>query len=237
MSRKNTPAPGSQPLASSPPPRRSPFFQRMRNYLLAGVLVAAPLAITAWLTITIVGFFDDFARSWFPGVGSLDQVLPFAVPGLGMIIVLVSLIFIGFMTANLVGRLLVGYMDKLLARVPVISSVYRTIKQIFDTVLANRSTAFRQVVLVEYPRKGIWAIAFVTSDLPEELEDVAGGEEFVSVFLPTTPNPTSGFLLYLPRKDVRPVDISVEEGVRLVVSSGIVKPGSEAGKQQGEPQT
>lgn len=225
------------PHAATPPPkppkgkkkskrfrrRRTTVFQRLRNYLLTGILVSGPLVITVWLTITVVNFFDNISRSWLPIQWQLETYLPVALPGLGMATVLVGLVLIGFLTANLVGRLFLNVLDRMVARLPVVNRVYTTIKQIFDTILSQRSSAFHQVVLIEYPRRGMWSLAFLTGDSPKAVQGQLGNE-ILSIFLPTTPNPTSGFLLYLPKKDVVFLDLSVEEGVKLVFSFGIVKP-------------
>ena len=145
------------------------------------------------------------------------------VPGVGIVIALILVTTVGALFANVAGRFLVRFGEGLVARVPVVRTVYGVLKQIFDAVLAQSANAFREVVLIEYPRRGIWVIGFVTSPTRGEVQRVTA-DEMVNVFLPTTPNPTSGFLLFVPRKDCIPLDMTVEEGVKLVISGGIVSP-------------
>lgn len=199
------------------------LLSRLRGYLFAGILVTAPLAITAYLTISIVSYIDESVVGLIPPHYNPNQYLPFSVPGLGLIIVLLSLIFIGMITANFFGRFFISLSENLLDRMPVIRSLYSATKQIFETVFATQSNAFRDVVLFEYPRKGLWCIGFITSSTKGEVQRITA-EETVNVFVPTTPNPTSGFLLFVPRKDLQVLDMSVEEGVKLVVSAGIITP-------------
>ncbi|MGI9499987.1 MAG: DUF502 domain-containing protein [Geminicoccaceae bacterium] len=152
--------------------------------------------------------------------------LPFGLPGIGLIIMLAFLTLIGFVTAGFAGRTLVRTGERLLSRMPVVRSVYGTLKQIFETVLNQSSRSFREVVLVEYPRRGIGAIGFVTGPTRGEVQERTD-EDLVNIFLPTTPNPTSGFLLFVPRKDLIHLDMTVEEGIKLVISGGIVTPKSD----------
>lgn len=198
---------------------RALFNARMRNYLLTGILVTAPITITVWISWQILQFFDATARhlvpdAWYPDI---------AIPGLGLLVVFVGLIIIGALTAGLVGRLFVRTSERILNGMPVVRSVYGAIKQIMETVLAQRATAFRQVVLVEYPRRGIWAVGFVSGPTKGEVREKLD-QDLVNVFLPTTPNPTSGFLLFVPQEDVRVLSLTIEEGIKLVVSGGIVTP-------------
>ena len=204
-------------------PSQTSLLSRLRGYLLAGILVTAPLAITAYLTISIVTFIDKRVVGFIPPHYNPNEYLPFSVPGLGLIIVLFFLVFIGMITANFFGRFFIRLSENLLDRMPVIRSLYGATKQVFETVLATQSNAFRDVVLFEYPRKGLWCIGFITSTTKGEVARITE-EETVNVFVPTTPNPTSGFLLFVPRKDIQILDMSVEEGVKLVVSAGIISP-------------
>lgn len=204
-------------------PAKTSLSSRLRGYLLAGILVTAPLAITVYLTISIVNFIDQSVVGIIPPQYNPNEYLPFSVPGLGLAIVLFFLIFIGMITANFFGRFFIKLSENLLDRMPVIRSLYGATKQIFETVLATQSNAFREVVLFEYPRKGLWCIGFITSSTKGEVQRITA-EDTVNVFVPTTPNPTSGFLLFVPRKDIQVLDMSVEEGVKLVVSAGIISP-------------
>lgn len=183
--------------------------------------MSAPFVITAYLTYQIVTFFDGLAKQIIPGD------LGFAIPGLGLLFTMGLLILIGMFTAGFFGRSLVKTGELVLDRLPVVRSIYATLKQIFETVLASSSRSFREVVLVEYPRRGIWAIAFVTADAPNHINDVIKTDDHpdhVTVFLPTTPNPTSGFLLLVSRNDMKKLDMAVEDAVKLVISGGIVAP-------------
>lgn len=199
---------------------------RLRNYFLTGFVICAPLFITAYLTWTIIEWVDSWVKPYIPRVYNPDEYLPFAVPGFGLIVAIFGITIIGFLTANLIGRSIVGFGERLLARMPVVRNIYSALKQIFETVFREDSASFQKVVLVEYPRRGIWALAFVATDTLGEvqarLDDPAG--QTVSVFLPTTPNPTSGFLLFVPKVDVVELDMSVEEAAKLVISAGLVAP-------------
>ena len=152
-----------------------------------------------------------------------ETYLPVAVPGLGLIIVFIALTFIGWATAGLIGRLWTRLTERVLARMPVIRSVYGAVKQIIETILQQQSNAFRQVVLFEYPRRGSWALGFITGQTQGEVQNLTS-DDVVNVFLPTTPNPTSGYLLFVPKKELVVLDMSVEEGIKMVVSGGIVTP-------------
>src|SRR5690606_21530885 len=173
-----------------------------------------------WLFIT---FIDDWVGGILPARFNPETYLPFSVPGLGVVIVVVTLTVIGSTAAGFVGRLVVRTSERILARIPAVRSIYSATKQIFETVLANQSNAFREVVLVEYPRRGIWALGFITGTTQGEVQNLTA-DDVTNVFLPTTPNPTSGFLLFVPRKDLIVLDMSIEDGIKMVVSGGIVTP-------------
>ena len=205
--------------------KRSRFslMARLRNYLLAGILVTAPAAITIWLALEFITFVDARVIPQIPGPWNPATYLPFSIPGLGLIQILVGLTLLGMVTAGFLGRLVMGSGERMLARVPVVRSIYGATKQIFETVLAQSSEAFRKVVLVEFPRPGSWAIGFLTGDTAAAVTEAAPGDR-VNVFLPTTPNPTSGFLIFVPREQIRMLKMSVEDGIKMVVSGGIVTP-------------
>jgi uncharacterized membrane protein len=202
-------------------PARISLSARLRAYFLAGVIVTAPIGITALLIWQFITFLDSQVGSLIPDRYNPESYLPFSVPGLGLLITIAFLTLVGFLAAGLAGRTLVRIGERLLSRMPVVRSVYSTLKQIFETVLAQSSRSFREVVLIEYPRRGIGAIGFVTGPTRGEVQ-VRSEEELVNVFLPTTPNPTSGFLLFVPRRDLVHLDMSIEEGIKLVISGGIV---------------
>lgn len=199
------------------------FGQRMRAYLLAGILITAPISITLYLAWIFIGFVDARVTPLIPIKYNPETYLPFAVPGLGLIILLLTLIVIGALTAGFFGRVWLRLSERVLARMPIVRNVYSAVKQILETVLAQQSNAFREAVLVEYPRRGLWAIAFITGRTEGEVQSITE-EECINIFLPTTPNPTSGFLLFVPKKDLIHLSMGVEEAIKMVISGGIVTP-------------
>lgn len=199
------------------------ILSKIRGYFLTGIIVTAPVGLTFYVSFLFIGFIDSKVRNVIPVKYHYDNLLPFEIPGLGLLIVFVMLTFIGFLTAGLIGRYIIKLGERIIARLPIIRSVYGALKQIFESVLKTSSKSFREVVLIEYPRKGIWAIGFITGDTKGEVQQISK-DEFVNVFLPTTPNPTSGFLLFVPRKDLKVLNMNVEEGIKMVISGGIVTP-------------
>ena len=199
---------------------------RLRNYFLTGVVVCAPLAITAYLAWSVVGWVDSWVKPYIPARYNPDTYLPFAVPGFGLVVALFMITMVGFLTANIIGRSIVHSGEKLLNRMPLVRNVYRGLKQIFETVLANRSELFNRVGLFEYPRKGAWSIVFIAKQQETEvnaaLESVHG--KTIAVFRPITPNVTTGYLLYVDEKDVIPLDMTVEDAAKLLISAGLVGP-------------
>ena len=198
---------------------------RLRNHFLTGLVVAAPVGITIYITYWFVTLVDEWFKPLLPERYNPETYLPFSIPGLGLLLAFVALTLLGALTANLFGRTIVSYSEEMLGRMPVVRNVYRALKQIFETVLSQSSTSFKQVGLIEYPRKGLYAVVFISTDTEGEIADLtryAAG--MVSVFLPTTPNPTSGFLLFVPRKDVIFLDMSVEDAAKMVISAGLVVP-------------
>jgi uncharacterized membrane protein len=210
---------------------------RLRAYFLTGVIVTAPFSITIYLVWQFFSFLDSRVEELLPVRYNPETYLPFSLPGVGVLIMVAFLTLVGMLTAGLAGRTLVRLGERLLARMPVVRSVYSTLKQIFETVLAQSSRSFREVVLIEYPRRGLGAIGFVTGPTRGEIQ-ARSDEELVNVFLPTTPNPTSGFLLFVPKKDLIHLDMSIEEGIKMVISGGIVAPvrGRMAGTFEPAPQ-
>lgn len=205
---------------------------RLRNYFLTGFVICAPLLITVYLTWTIIEWVDSWVKPYLPDIYNPDLYLPFQLPGVGLVASFFVITMVGFLTANLIGKSIVSYGERLLARMPVVRNVYSALKQIFETVFSGETASFQNVVLVEYPRRDIWALAFVATDtlgeVQSKLDDPAG--KTISVFLPTTPNPTSGFLLFVPVTDVLVLDMSVEEAAKLVISAGLVSPEFEKAK-------
>lgn len=209
---------------------------RLRNYFLTGLIICAPIAITAYLTWSFIIWVDGWVKPYVPSIYNPDTYLPFSVPGFGLLTALLFITIVGFLTANLIGRTILSYGESLLDRMPLIRSVYKGLKQIFQTVLADQSNSFTQAGIIEYPRKGLWAIVFLATETKGEVAQKLGGDGFetISVFLPTTPNPTSGFLLFVPKEDVKILDMTVEEAAKLVISAGLVTPDIAPVKEEAE---
>ena len=203
--------------------RKLSLAGRLRNYLLAGILVTAPLGITVYLVWIFLQFMDNQVTKLIPDRYNPDNYLPFSMPGFGLVISIIFFIIIGWFARNFFGRMVINIYEYIMVRVPVIRNIYGAIKQIAETIMASQSQAFRDVVLLEYPRKGVWSIAFVTNKTEGEVQRITE-EETINVFVPTTPNPTSGYLLFVPKKEVHYLNMTVEEGIKLVVSAGIITP-------------
>lgn len=185
----------------------------LRRYLFTGLIVLLPVVITVFVLYRLFFALDDILG------GFIETYLGRSFPGVGLIALIALVMGIGAIASNIIGRRLIRFAERLVARVPLISWIYRTTKQLFSTILGERSKSFRKVVLVSYPRKGTYSVAFLTSESPTAIEGKLDGD-FVTVFLPTTPNPTSGILLVIPAEEVIPLDLTVDEGLRLVISAG-----------------
>jgi len=216
----NSPAPEDDQIEQLQ--KRGLLF-RLRYYFLTGLVVAAPISITVYLAWLFIDTIDRNVTPLIPQAYNPETYLPFSIPGLGVVVTVVFLTVLGALTANLFGRALIRFGERLLNKMPIIRSVYSTLKQIFETVVSQDANSFQDVVLVEYPRKGIWAIAFVTSENTSEVQDRTE-PEVINVFLPTTPNPTSGFLLFVPKEDLIYLDMEPDQGVKYVISAGLVNP-------------
>ncbi|WP_274629077.1 DUF502 domain-containing protein [Arvimicrobium flavum] len=205
-------------------------MMRLRNYFLTGIIVTAPLAITAYLVWSVVGWIDSWVKPYIPARYNPENYLQFSVPGFGLIVALVMITLIGFITASFVGRAIVGLGERLLNRMPLVRNVYGGLKQIFETVLANRSDLFKEVALFEYPRKGAWSIVFIAKQQESEINRALAMEHSrtVAVFRPITPNVTTGYLLYVDEKDLIRLDMSIEDAAKLLISAGLVGPEIEA---------
>ncbi|UDL90181.1 DUF502 domain-containing protein [Mesorhizobium sp. PAMC28654] len=199
---------------------------RLRNYFLTGFIVCAPLAITAYIAWSVVGWVDSWVKPYIPARYSPDTYLPFPVPGFGLIVALFLITLIGFLAANIVGRAIVSFGERLLGRMPLVRGIYGSLKQIFETVLSNKGDMFRQVGLVEYPRKGVWSLVFVAGERHTEINEKLDqeGDPLIAVFMPCTPNPTTGFLMYVLKSDIVLLDMTIEDGAKLIVSAGLVAP-------------
>ena len=210
-------------VAQHTPVARISFTGKLRNYFMAGILVTAPISITIYLGWLFVTFVDSKVTPLIPRAYNPENYLPFAIPGIGVVVIIVTMILIGAMTAGFVGRIFNRVSERVMNRVPVLRSVYKATRQIFETILAQQSNAFREAVLVEYPRKGMWVIAFITGTTKGEVQAITE-DSLINIFIPTTPNPTSGFLIFVSKSEIIPLSMSVEDALKMVISGGIVTP-------------
>lgn len=201
----------------------SRFGTGLKTWFLTGLVVGIPISVTVYLAWAFVTFIDSNILGLIPDRYNPDTLLPYNIPGLGVLILVVGITMLGFFAANLFGSALLTLGERIVGRMPVVRTIYTGIKQIMQTVVAQGDDTFQDVCLFEYPRKGIYAIGFVTSRTGGEIRRMAG-VDMVSVFLPTTPNPTSGYLLFIPKTDAHILDMSVEAGAKLVISAGLVMP-------------
>jgi uncharacterized membrane protein len=241
MQTTNNPKPGSPsdptereqegllPLVAAEEPASSHLAARLRGYFLTGLIVVGPVAITLYVVWWFINLVDAWVKPLIPPQYLPEHYLPFNVPGVGLIVGIFGLIVIGALTANLFGRTIVGYGEMMLDRMPVVRGVYRLIKQIFETVFSKTGHSFKRVGVIEFPRKGLYALVFVSGDPPQEVKDKLGnGEALMTVFMPNAPNPTTGFVVFMPAKDVTLLDMSIEDGAKMVVSAGLVSPSQDA---------
>lgn len=202
----------------------------MKKYLLAGLLTWLPLAITIWVLLWVLGLMDgmfeavlSFTQAVLPGSAREGLESLRHVPGLGVLVMAGLLLLTGVFVTNIFGQWWVRQWDSLMQRIPIVKSIYSSVKQVSDTLFSSNGNAFREAVLVQYPRAGAWTIAFVTGRPGGEVAAALPGEH-VSLYVPTTPNPTSGFFLMMPRHDVRPLGMSVDEALKYIISMGVVAP-------------
>ncbi len=221
--------PGATPVAAAP--SQTSLAARIRNYFLTGLVVAGPLAVTVWLIWSIVNWVDGLVRPLIPPVYRPETYLPWPIPGTGLVLAIIFLTLLGFLTANLVGRTLVGWGEELLNRMPIVRPVYKTMKQIFEALFSKSGSSFRQVALVEFPAPGMWSLVFLSQPPSADVVEKLPQGEHVSAFMPCTPNPTTGFFFYVLRKDLIVLDISVENAMTLLISAGMVQPDADAQKK------
>ena len=197
---------------------------KLRAYFFTGILVTAPGSITFYMAYKIFVWIDVSVNHLIPPELIARYNIPLTtIPGIGIVILILAMIFIGMFAAGFVGRFFLHLGDWIVRRLPVISSIYSLLKQVFETMFSDKKQSFNKCVLLEYPRKGIWILGFVSAETKGEIKKELH-EELLSVFIPTTPNPTSGFLIFVPKKDVIPLSMSVEQGIKFVISCGIVEP-------------
>ncbi|MFZ8869388.1 MAG: DUF502 domain-containing protein [Paracoccaceae bacterium] len=216
-----------------PPTLLKRFISGFRNSFLTGVVVIAPVGLTVWLVWTVIGWIDGFVLPFVPSQYQPEAILKAIlgedvrvnIRGLGVVFFLVFTTFIGWIAKGLLGRTFIRSAENLVNRMPVVRSVYSGVKQIAETVFAQADRSFEKACLIEYPRRGIWAIGFISTTAKGEVSKRSGsGQKMQSIFVPTTPNPTSGFLLFFPAEDVIELDMSVEDAAKLVISAGLVYP-------------
>jgi uncharacterized membrane protein len=200
------------------------FAARIRNWFLTGLVVVGPLAVTVWLIWSFINWVDGVVTPLVPPPYRPESYLPWPIPGTGLIIAFVALTLLGFLTANLVGRTLVGWGEGLLSRMPIVRPIYKTMKQIFETLFSKTGSSFRKVALVEFPAPGMWSLVFLSQPPGGDVADKLPRGEHVSVFLPCTPNPTTGFFFFVKRDELIELDITVENAMTLLISAGMVQP-------------
>ncbi|MFZ7090804.1 DUF502 domain-containing protein [Primorskyibacter sp. 2E233] len=218
-------------------PKRRRLFSSLRSSFLTGLVVILPVGLTIWLVWKVFGWIDGFVLPLVPDRFNPEQYIGINLRGVGVIFLLMFTIVVGWIAKGLIGRSMIRFGEGVVNRTPVVRSIYSGIKQIAETVFAQSERSFEKACLIEYPRKGIWAVAFISTDTRGEVAEKAqtmGG--LVSVFVPTTPNPTSGFLLFFPKEDVIELDMTIEDAAKLVISAGLVYPNGEKAKVAVEAQ-
>ncbi|QFT63115.1 Uncharacterized membrane protein [Roseivivax halotolerans] len=213
----------SEPFDPKPP--KPGLFSAFRTSFLTGIVVIAPVGLTIWLIWTVIGWIDAFVLPLVPSRFNPEEYIGINLRGIGVIFLLLFTVFVGWVAKGLIGRSLIRWGESVVLRMPIVRSVYSGVKQIAETVFVQSERSFEKACLIEYPRKGIWAIGFISTDTKGEVSRKAvtsGG--LVSVFVPTTPNPTSGFLLFFPEEDVIELEMSLEDAAKLVISAGLVYP-------------
>jgi len=215
------------------PQRRPGLFSRLRSSFFTGIVVIAPVGLTIWLLWSIIGWVDSVVLPLVPATILPEKYIGINLRGVGLIIFFLFTIVIGWIAKGIIGRSLISFAESLVERMPVVRSIYSAIKQISETVFAQSERSFEKACLIQYPRPGIWAIGFVSTTAKGEVyERTNAKNKLLSIFIPTTPNPTSGFLLFLPEEEVIELDMSVEDAAKLVISAGLVYPNA---KDPGQP--
>ena len=205
---------------------------RIRNYFLTGLILMGPLYITVNLTWWFIKWVDDVVRPFIPAAYRPETYSPVYFPGSGLIIAFCALTLLGFLTANLVGRTLVEFGENILNRMPVVRPIYKSLKQIFETLFSKSGSSFRRVALVEFPSPGMWSLVFLSQPASPDIAARLPQTEHVAAFMPCTPNPTTGFFFYVPRRDLIELDITVEAAMTLLMSAGMVQPGGNGDQQK-----
>ena len=214
-------------------PHHAGLGARIRNYFLTGLVLVGPVFVTGYLLWWFVNWVDDLVRPFIPVLYRPETYMPVKIPGTGLIIAFVTLTLLGFITANIVGRKLVEFGDELLHRMPVVRPIYKMMKQIFTAVFSNTGSGFRKVGLVEFPAPGMWSLVFLSTPPGGDITAVLPSQEdYVSAFMPCTPNPTTGFFFYVLRRDVIELEIPVEAAAKLIMTAGMIQPGGGPDQQK-----
>jgi uncharacterized membrane protein len=200
---------------------RRKVWEGLRNWFFTGIVVGAPIGITIWLVWSFVSFVDTRIKPLIPAEWNPETYLKFALPGLGIVIAVVGLTMLGALTANLIGRSFLGFGERVLARVPLVRSIYSAVKQVFETFASSEASSFKEAVLIEYPGPGLWAIAFITNRSPGP-EITSQIPDAIGVMLPTSPNPAMGHLIYVSPDKVKKLDMSIDKAAKLVISFGVL---------------
>ncbi len=214
----------NSPQSTVTPHSRISFFGRLRAYFFTGLAITAPIAVTIWATLWFITIFDTWVKPFIPGTYNPDNYLPFKVPGLGLLFALITITLIGAFAANLVGKTLISIWDNVLNRTPVVRSIYKGTKQIFETLFLQKGASFQKVCLVEWPRRGTWSIAFISRDIDGGMIGLEQGRAMYAIYVSTTPNPTSGYVFFCDADEVKILGTSVEDALKLVISLGLVFP-------------
>jgi uncharacterized membrane protein len=203
---------------------------RLRNYFLTGLVVVGPVSITLYIAWNFIAMVDGWVKPYVPSIYNPDSYLPFPVPGVGLVFAVLLLTIIGALAANLLGRSLISAGELMLGRTPIVRNVYQGLKQIFESVVSASSPqqSFQKVAVMEFPCKGIWSIVFVTGEAAREITKEIPGQDLVSVFMPTGMLPPSGFVCFVPRTNVVPIHMSVEDAAKIIISAGMVNPETQA---------
>jgi uncharacterized membrane protein len=218
------------PAEPAKPVHHHGLIGRLRTYFLTGLILVGPAYITISLTWWFINWVDDLVRPFIPLAFQPTTYLPVKIPGTGLIIALSALTLLGFLTANFIGRKLVEIGENILNRMPVVRPIYKSLKQIFETLFAKGGSSFRRVGLVEFPAPGMWSLVFLSNSASPDIAARLPNIEHVAAFMPCTPNPTTGFFFYVPRRDIIDLDITVEAAMTLLMSAGMVQPGDQQKK-------
>ena len=214
------------PKEKSLPSKFAALWRRLINYFLTGIILCAPVGITIYLIRSFIVFSDEVVKPYIPDLYNPESYVPFSIPGLGIIFSIVALTILGWLAAWTFGRQFVNLGEAILSRLPVIRTIYNTLKQIFESILSQDSPSYQKVGLIEYPRPGIWALGFIaattTGKIAERVNQLCQ-DRVITMFIPTAPNPTSGFILFVPEKDILYLDIKVDLAARFILSGGLVR--------------